>query len=62
MASQIIENDIRPLVNNGDIAGAVKIFYERSEQIIAGEYTVATQSTSQDKSFTYMGILIGFIL
>lgn len=40
IASQIIENDIRPLVNSDDFYDAVKIFYERSEQVIAWEYTV----------------------
>jgi len=36
MASQVIE-DIRPLVNSGDFYGAVKLFYERSMQIIGWE-------------------------
>lgn len=46
MASQVIENDIRPLVNAGDIAGAIKIFYERSQQIIGGEIPVGYTTSS----------------
>ena len=40
VASQIIENDIRPLVNNGDFYGAIRVFYEKSKQVIAWEYVV----------------------
>lgn len=35
LASKIIEEDIRPLVNNWDIAGAIRAFYTRSIAIIA---------------------------
>ena len=45
-ASQIIEQDIRPLVNSGDYYGAIKAFYARSADVIGGEY----QSTSPDTS------------
>lgn len=62
LASQVIENDVRPLVNSGDIAGAIKIFYERSQQIIGGEIPVGyTTSTGEDNS-SYIAIFIGFFL
>ena len=35
LASKIIEEDIRPLVNSGDFAWAVRAFYARAEQAIA---------------------------
>jgi uncharacterized membrane protein YgcG len=35
IASQIIENDIRPLVNAEDFYGAIHAFYEKSKQVIA---------------------------
>lgn len=65
MASQVIENDIRPLVNSGDIAGAIKIFYEKSKQIIGGEIPVTYSSTSPEKpddSFIGFAIFIWFFL
>ncbi len=64
MASQVIENDIRPLVNAGDIAGAIKIFYERSQQIIGGEIPVGYTTSSsfwQDDSM-YIAMFLGFVL
>jgi len=36
MASQVIE-DVRPLVNSGDFYWAIKLFYERSQQILGWE-------------------------
>ena len=67
MASQVIENDIRPLVNSGDIAGAITAFYQRSAEILSGEIPAgyATTSSSDDNSstnFPYIGALIGFFL
>lgn len=39
LASKIIEEDIRPLVNSWDYAGAVRVFYDRSQQAISsGEW------------------------
>lgn len=38
-ASEIIEKYIRPLVNSGDFAGAVKAYYEMTPKYIGGEYT-----------------------
>lgn len=38
VASQIIENDIRPLVNKWDFYGAIKVFYEKSKEVIGWEY------------------------
>ncbi len=35
IANRIIEEHIRPLVNSGDFAGAVKVFYEKSAEVIA---------------------------
>lgn len=67
MASQVIENDIRPLVNSGDFAGAIKVFYERSKQIIGGEIpagytTVTSVGEKKDDSFAYVALIIGFFL
>lgn len=65
MASQVIENDIRPLVNSGDIAGAIKVFYARSQQIIGGEIPVGYTSSSQDDLlylFVFLGALLGYLL
>ncbi len=63
MASQVIENDIRPLVNSGDFYGAVKVFYERSAQILSGEmpvgYTTSSTATTSDNE-NYLPIA-GFI-
>jgi len=46
MASRVIEQDIRPLVNSGDFYNAVKIFYERSASIISGEIPIGYTSTA----------------
>ena len=67
MASQVIENDIRPLVNSWDIAGAIKAFYEKSEQILSGELpagytTVTAVGEKKDDSFVYIALIIGFFL
>lgn len=62
MASQVIENDIRPLVNSGDIAGAIKIFYERSKQIIGWEIPVGYSTTTEKQEIPYLAIFIGFFL
>ncbi len=65
MASQVIENDIRPLVDNGDIAGAIKVFYEKSKQIIGGEIPVISTSASTEKSddsFVGFAIFVWFFL
>ncbi len=47
LASRIIEEDVRPLVNSGDFAGAIRKFYERSIQAIdTGEWTQYAASSS----------------
>ncbi len=61
MASQLIENDIRPLVNSGDIAGAIKVFYERSKQIIWWEIPEGYTSSS-DESLLYVFLFLWFLL
>jgi len=64
MASQVIENDIRPLVNSGNIAGAIKVFYQRSEEILSGEIPAGyqTQSVSNDNGKSvYIAVIIGFL-
>ena len=64
MASQVIENDIRPLVNSGDIAGAITAFYQRSEEILSGEIPAGyqTQSASNDSGKSvYIAVIIGFL-
>jgi len=67
MASQVIENDIRPLVNSGDIAGAIGVFYQRSAEILSGELPAGYETTSpsddtSSSNFPYIGALIGFFL
>lgn len=60
MASQVIENDIRPLVNSGDFVWAIRAFYSKSEQIIWGEIP-AWYSDDSDDSF-YIFLFVWFIL
>jgi uncharacterized membrane protein YgcG len=67
MASQVIENDIRPLVNSGDFGGAVKAFYDKSIQILSGELpigytTSASSSSSSDDSSQFRIVIVGFII
>jgi uncharacterized membrane protein YgcG len=49
IAQQVID-EIRPFINNADFYGAVKLFYERSIQIIGGEmpqgYTLQSHQNS----------------
>ena len=63
IASRIIEQDIRPLVNSGDFAGAVKIFYEKSAQVIGGEYANdnSSQNISSSNDFVYLLLFFGFV-
>ena len=46
-AREVIENYIRPLVNSGDIYGAVKSFYDTVPKYIAGEYTANAAASGQ---------------
>lgn len=68
IAWQLIENDIRPLVNSGDIAGAIKVFYEKSQQIIWWEIPVDYSTTSDSENsdvlyiFMFFGFILGFLL
>ena len=57
LANRIIEENIRPLVNSGDFYGATKAFYEKSAEVIGGEYanTQATSSTDTSSSDQYSG-------
>lgn len=64
LASRIIEEDIRPLVNNWDFSGAVRAFYQRSIQAITtDEYQTVSASTSNSNSeFPWiLGLIIGVI-
>lgn len=64
MASQVIENDIRPLVNSGDIAAAIRVFYERSKQIIWGEIPLGYTDPADipDESNMYLAVFLWFLL
>ena len=65
LVSRIIEEDIRPLVNTGDFAGAVRAFYDRSMSAIATDEAAAIQSSSSDNTdtpFWVIWLVIGFII
>lgn len=65
LASRIIEEDIRPLVNNGDFAGAVQKYYERILSAIdTGEGTQYqyTISGDNDMPFWIIWVAIWFVL
>lgn len=63
MASRIIENDIRPLVNSWDFYGAVKSFYEKSALAVAWEYVADGQSLlGWDSSSVYIAVILWFFL
>ncbi|AHB41306.1 Beta-propeller protein [candidate division SR1 bacterium RAAC1_SR1_1] len=68
LVKRIIENDIRPLVNSGDFAGAVRIFYERcSEAIDTDEAatlskTISFSSEQKSEGYWILGMILGFIL
>lgn len=64
VASQILENNIRPLVNNGDFYGSINAFYEKSKQVIAGEYvpdkvSLWSKILADDGLFWLMMLLFG---
>jgi uncharacterized protein len=64
LTSRIIEEDIRPLVNNWDFSGAVHAFYERSIRAIdTNEYQTIPSSTSQNNSenLWIIGLILWFI-
>ena len=65
LASKIIEEDIRPLVNSGDIAWAIRAFYTRSEQAIAaGEWKHIDDdlSNKDEEWFLFFIALAGFAI
>jgi len=65
LASRIIEDDIRPLVNKWDFAGAVRAFYTRSISAISSdEWTLYTQqpsNTQWSESFWMIWLIFGVI-
>lgn len=55
LASKIIEEDIRPLVNSWDYAGAVKIFYARAQQVISsGEWKKIADEQEKEAAWEWM--------
>lgn len=68
LASRIIEEDIRPLVNSGDFTGAIQKFYERSILAIdTGEWKDYQTSTNSliwksNDSVWFIGLILWFIL
>lgn len=49
LASQIIEQSVRPLVNSGDYAGAIQAFYARAAQAItSGEGKALVEQTQEE--------------
>lgn len=64
LASRIIEEDIRPLVDKGDFAGAVRAFYQRSIQAIASDeaQTISSSaSKNNSESLWILGLIIWVI-
>lgn len=66
LASQIIEQSVRSLVNSGDYAGAIQAFYARAEQAITsgeGKALVAQTEDQQDNgSFLLLIAFAGFVV
>lgn len=66
LASKIIENDIRPLVNAGDFAWAIKAFYVRSEEAIstneAALYDLSSADYAPISPFIWFINILWFIL
>lgn len=67
LVKRIIENDIRPLVNNGDFVGAVRIFYEKCSQAIENDEASSIKndvfSVEKDSELYWIfGIILWFIL
>ena len=61
VAKRIIEENIRPLVNTGDFAGAVKIFYSRSAEIIGWEFSIDKRASSAQSYFNEDGFYMFFM-
>lgn len=68
LVKRIIEEDIRPLVDSGDFAGAVRVFYERcSKAIDSDEWatfskTITFSSKQESEWFWIFGLILWFIL
>ena len=63
LASQVIENDIRPLVDRGDVVWAIRVFYQRSMQIIGWEIPYSKPSSSRSGTVAdYVPLILGFLL
>ena len=50
LASRFIEENIRPLVNSGDFAGAIRMFYDRSINAIASDEAATVVDTTQSNT------------
>jgi len=64
LASRIIEEDVRPLVDKGDFAWAIRAFYDRSISAISTDEAATIQSSSSDylsnddfKMFLFVGFM-----
>lgn len=70
LASRIIEENIRPLVNSGDFAGAIQKFYEKSIEIIDTNQSAWAANSSEEFTslpknqniFWIIGIVLWYIL
>ncbi|MEI7563102.1 MAG: TPM domain-containing protein [bacterium] len=61
IANRIIEENIRPLVNAGDFYGAIKAFYSKSAEVIGGEFTMDTWTSSAQAYFNKDGVYVLFM-
>ncbi|MDD3262746.1 MAG: TPM domain-containing protein [Candidatus Absconditabacteria bacterium] len=67
LVKRIIENDIRPLVDKGDFAGAVNAFYQRCSEAIANDEASSIENEffsveQKEEGFWIFGLILGFIL
>ena len=68
LVSRIIEEDIRPLVNSGDFAWAIRAFYDSSIRAIStwegSQYQDSSPLNNNDKniSFWWVGLVLWFLI
>lgn len=67
LVKRIIEKDIRPLINNGDFAGAVRAFYQRCSEAIDSDEASSMKneiiSPEQKEDWLWiLGLILWFII
>lgn len=67
LVKRIIENDIRPLVDKGDFAWAVSVFYQRCSDAIANDEASSIENEffsveQKEEWFRIFGLILWFIL